>query len=566
MRKDWWREFPGRLRRELRELRRAHIKYEIDRDAFREGKLQLELTFEYASDSYRLRAFYPETFPFFRVEVEAPDLLLPRHQNPFSKSLCLIGRRTENWKPSDTLAALITEQFPLLLRAASAGDRSTTKDIEEDQGEPATTFYPFLAESSILVDGSWKVRPEYLQGWLRVGIETLRSQRVRGAVLEVCDATRKPIATADTAIQAMYPRKQIWVRWTRHADFIQTDEAAKFFDEIVAHDPTMGQFTPHRSKSAALDLSGILMREEVAREIYSDVWLFVLRETAAQRRGLPRADRRKTKLVRSLNAGLDDMLIRTPETAALASKTALIAGLGCIGAPVAVELSKAGCGTLTLLDPDIAEPGQTARWPVGLQFVGLNKSEGLCSFIKANWPYSRVVAATRRIGTSFSDDEKVVSESDLVVDCSAEEGVQRYLAQLCRQQLKTLIIASTTAGAHGGLIVTFRPEPTEMCYGCWELHQQDSTVPNPPEDAGGHVQPAGCGDPTFTGAGFDVTEVSLMATRAAVGELGRGQLGAYPESWWNTAILAMRKGEALIPPRWDVFFLKPHPSCRERHS
>jgi molybdopterin/thiamine biosynthesis adenylyltransferase len=568
MQRPWWRVFRGRLRRELRELKRAGIAYKVDRAAFSSGGLKLELEFNYEGSKYRLVAQYPDTFPYFRVDVEAPDLSLPLHQNPFSKSLCLLGRRTENWRPSDTLAELICDQLPRVLTAAVAADRSSTAAFEEDQGEPATTFYSYLGRSAVLVDSSWTVPWACRGGWLYLGLRTFRSQFVRGAVLQVCDANRTPFAVADSSIERLYGKKAVWIRWTRH-EFIPCDTAAELFDRVAENDPRVRQFCWHRSKETAVDITGVLMQEEVARDRGADAWVFVLREASGspKRRGLPRSDPGRTRLVQAQRAGRKDLTARVPETEFLQEKRVSVVGLGCVGAAVAVELSKAGCGTLTLVDRDRADAGPMVRWPVGFQFVGRDKAEGLAAFISENWPYTKVIPLNMKVGTSIHDDEKIIRGADLIVDCSAEEGVQRYLANLCREHSRTLLLASTTPGARGGIIVRFRTGSGEFCFRCWELYQEDPSFPSPPQDPGGRIQPEGCADPTFTGAGFDAAEVSLMAARTAVGELGKGKVGVYPESWWNYAVLSLRTSEGkIIPPKWDVRFERPHVLCGEQHN
>jgi molybdopterin/thiamine biosynthesis adenylyltransferase len=561
----WWKRLPGRLRRELKDLRLAGIRYTTDKEAFRNGTLRLTVWVTHNAIEHRLIANYPDTFPFFRVVVYAPELSLARHQNPFSKSLCLIGRRTEKWQPSDTLAWLIREQFPKVLAAASAVDRSTTADIEENQGEPIITFYSYLPRSVVLVDSSWAVPESCPNGWLHLGVGSFRPQLVRAAVLKVCDADRRVIASAEPSIAELYGQKNIWVRWTRHSDFIAVDQPSEFLERLVKHDQFVAPFSWHRSKGVALDLTGVLMSQEVERGREQDSWLFVLR--ASRGRGLPRPDPGRTKLVQSQGAGKKDLAARSPETAFLARKSALVVGLGCIGASVALELSKAGCGNLVLADSDIVEPGQTIRWPVGLEYVGENKAHGLSSFISKNWPYTKVVPINTPAGAETPLDQELIDQADLVLDCSAEVGVQRYLATLCREHAKTLVIASTTPGARGGIVARFPADRAQYCFECWELHQSDGAVPNPPEDATGFVQPAGCADPTFTGTGFDAMEISLMAARTAVGELGRGETGAYPAFQWNAAVLSLRRGSShIIPPLWETRDLPPHPRCKERHS
>ena len=130
----------------------------------------------------------------------------------------------------------------------------------------------------------------------------------------------------------------------------------------ASDDPQVSRLRWHRSKGVGLDITGVLMREEVTRIRQADAWVFVLRETGggSKRRGLPRSDPQRTRLVRAHRAGRNDLAARMPETDFLRTKKATIIGLGCVGATVAVELSKATCGTLALVDSDVAEAGQVA--------------------------------------------------------------------------------------------------------------------------------------------------------------------------------------------------------------
>lgn len=159
----------------------------------------------------------------------------------------------------------------------------STTAIEEDQGEPITTFYTYLGRSAVLVDSSWTVPPECRGGWLYIGLGSLRSQLVRGAVLQVCDANRTPFVVADSSIEHLYQKKGIWIRWTRHNDFTPCDDPAKLFERVAENDPLVRQFCWRKWKRAVLDITGVLMREEVARGRQANTWLFVLRE-ASQRR------------------------------------------------------------------------------------------------------------------------------------------------------------------------------------------------------------------------------------------------------------------------------------------
>jgi molybdopterin/thiamine biosynthesis adenylyltransferase len=566
----WWKIFPGRLRQELRALRDIGVRYEVDRQAFTEEHLKLKLEVRVGESTHRLTAEYPDTYPYFRVDVEAPDLSLNVHQNPFTKSLCLLGRRSENWYPSWTLAKLVRDQFPKLLAVASAPDRSAVSDLEERQGEPLTTFYPYTHDSVVLVDGAWRIPTDLPGGWIEVGVQSLRGQAFRGTVINVCDSQRGVVASAPDGLGRLPTKQVTWFRWTRHSDFIVETDPNSLFGVVGDADPRVRPFIWQQLEGRILNLTGILMQEEVLPGSRADAWVFVLREApvgSKKKMGTPRPAREKTRLVQGQRAGSADMAQRTPETAFLQEKKVSIVGLGCVGSGVALELAKSGCASLLLADWDAVDAGQIVRWPLGLKAAGRQKSEALAGFINVNWPYSTAAPLTFRVGHNPTNDTSIVKLADLVLDCSAEVGVQRYLAGICRKEGKTLIMASTTPGARGGTVTCVRSGPGEPCFHCFELHQDDGFIPDPPQDNNGMFQPVGCADPTFTGASFDTMEISLMAARTAVSELAGGQKGKYPEFPWNVAVLSLRSsgGEAL-PPSWEVRRCKRHPACGENHG
>ncbi|MER9533875.1 ThiF family adenylyltransferase [Mesorhizobium sp. M0309] len=86
----------------------------------------------------------------------------------------------------------------------------------------------------------------------------------------------------------------------------------------------------------------------------------------------------KNKAPKSLpvfRAGPVDIGWRVPAVAFLKEKRILVVGVGAVGAPVAIELARNGCGTLDLVEHDILEPGNTIRWPLGAAAWGQRKTE-----------------------------------------------------------------------------------------------------------------------------------------------------------------------------------------------
>ena len=151
---------------------------------------------------------------------------------------------------------------------------------------------------------------------------------------------------------------------------------------------------------------------------------------------------------------------------------------------------------------------------------------------------------------------------DLVYDATAEVGIQHLLADLAIERSIPYLCISTTPGAWGGLVARIRPQHTEGCWICLQNALTDGTIPSPPFDPAGGVQPKGCADPTFTGAGFDVGQVALAGVRLAVATLSAGTNGGYPDVGWDVVVVSLRDPDRrMIAPQWETFSLARHPSC-----
>jgi len=95
----------------------------------------------------------------------------------------------------------------------------------------------------------------------------------------------------------------------------------------------------------------------------------------------------------------------------------------------------------------------------------------------------------------------------------------------------------------------------------------EGLVPTPLHDPRATLQPVGCANPTFTGAGVDVQIISLMAARTAIATLCVGVENGYPNVDWNVAIVRLRSPEGrLIAPQWEVMTIGRQPNCRNEKT
>jgi hypothetical protein len=229
-----------------------------------------------------------------------------------------------------------------------------------------------------------------------------------------------------------------------------------------------------------------------------------------------------------------------------------------------------------LLDFDFADPGTVVRWPMGLRASGRSKVGNLKTFVDENYPYTKVQSFTHRIGVIRENAnephellvlEECMESADLIYDATAEVGINHLLSDLAAQHQLPYICVSTTYGAWGGRLIRVRPNGRTG--GCWMCHQwavETSLIPIPRSDPKGEVQPAGCGDPTFTGSSFDIGTIALAAVRLASGTLQSEVAGGYPDVDWDVAVINLRdeNGRSTVP-QWKVFPLERHPSC-ENHK
>src|SRR5215207_7454443 len=193
MMRPWWELWPGRLEAELRSLDDAGINWERDERAFRSGVLKLRIRLRVDGEALDLEAIYPDLYPYVRFQVSAPTLTLGRHQHPFAKQLCLIGRSTWNWRTTDTLAEDLVRRLPLVLTSARTPDPILAAALEEAQGEPFTDYYEYpIPGAMVLVDSDWDLDTSIKTGRLELALEMGclnyegdKVPVVRGAVAQV---------------------------------------------------------------------------------------------------------------------------------------------------------------------------------------------------------------------------------------------------------------------------------------------------------------------------------------------------------------------------------------------
>lgn len=282
---------------------------------------------------------------------------------------------------------------------------------------------------------------------------------------------------------------------------------------------------------------------------------------------------KRAHLVRAGRASPADLLIRVPELRPLRGATVALFGLGSIGAPIALELARACIGGLHILDGDFVDPATSIRWPLGLQYAGQAKTTAVEDFITRNYPHTRVRAWDHRLGGPQTEGnqsdlevlESMLDGASLVVDATAESGIEYMLAQLAWRRDLPFLSVSGTLGGWGGMVVRIRPGG-KGCIWCVRKAEDQRDLPDPPADTRDEatLQPLGCADPTFTGAGVDMAAIALTAVRLAISTL-TGPRGGYPDLAEDVLIISLRgeDGRAIAPTSkaYDLPHYRECPAC-----
>lgn len=565
MLKPWWERLPKRLDFELEALQQAGIEFARRDDDFLRGLLVLDLEVTVGgSESIELRAEFPDLYPYTRPEVYAPDLALARHQNPFFKNLCLLGRRSDAWSPEMTLAELVLKQLPLVLGANKATGQEEAGPLEEHQGEPITAFYEYAGNAAVIIGQNFS--PPVFEKAGQALFARLSGQPAVMTVANLRSPNGDIVVRIDPVIATPFGN-EFTGRWVRLETPIYVNGGKAFDDELVRRHPELGKRQYVSYGNDALDHILIGFPDELRWFEQQLNWVMLVRKKRKSRITIPQDER---LLVRAQRVGVDDRATRVPEAGMLATKRIAILGVGCLGAPLALQFARCGVQKLFVVDCDVADAAGSVRWPLGLPVAGHVKVDALRDFIQLHYPWTAVTSINHRIGFQNPSEgarrdadvlDEVFTNADIVVDATAEFGLQRMLSDFALEMKVPYIGISATLGALGGQVIRINKGQTG-CWRCIRLYEEAGDVavpPTLPDDS--LVQPAGCDAATYIGGSFDLEEVSLMAVRLAIRTLAGNAEEDFP---WDVATLSLRDAHGKrIPPLWSTARTPPHKTCPE---
>jgi molybdopterin/thiamine biosynthesis adenylyltransferase len=579
----WWHRYPGVLEREKAALDALGYQWEIDEAAQRAGRLVIHVEASANGEPLRLTAEYPAAFPYFLPQVTLEDKTFVRHQHPFGKNLCLLARDGEDWQPGvDTLATLLSEQLPQVLQVNTEGiGPDVIAAVEDHVGEPLSSFLPYLPESAILVPDDTPPAGQQA-GRLVLATRPLPAAAgfppIVGVLKTVSDIKRNVLVDFPLRLQGLSAEVPgFWLRLSERPAF---DGALRPEDAMIkAMAAKVPEFdkTVRAAAQGQVIVAGFVYQDERSWRESADDWVFVAIRIRRKEKGARPAQIQST-FIRADWAGERAWMQRAPALRPLRDKSALVVGLGSLGSPLVMNLARAGIGRLNLVDSDHLQAGNTVRWALGWQFAGAAKARALTMELANQYPYTKVHACNARIGDLTPPAEReaksdydlirsYASEADLIVDAAASYRVSHLLSDLAKEMGKPYLWLTTTHGAAGGVVGRVVPNKTGGCWHCFLRHLTDGSIARPADSGGGEIQPGGCSQPTFIGAGLDSDEIALLASRLAVATLCDGSQDGYPNFAWDVGVADLYANGNPIAATWKTYNLLAHqecPACRPK--
>jgi ThiF family len=572
--RPWVEQFPERLSYELEEFVRRGLRLQPDeRELQKRKRLVMRGQATVGDGTVAITVVYPDSFPYLRPEVYCSSLILDRHQNPFDGNLCLLDRSTREWDTTDTGAWLVAERLPHLLDLLARGGQALA-DGEAPQGEPVTSYLASATGAVAFVpEPALQVPPEVGSGTLVLGLgmPTPVGVQLRCALLSVAG---EPVGGGPAwsspevapAIAGRFAVSRLHAPWVRLRKLPASREPSAIIEAVRSLSPQAAAPVWQQAADGQVAVLGILIDEEVRRSQIEPAWVLLVRQRAAAGARNPVA----AYMVAGDRLSLHDLQERTPALAGSAEKTVALAGAGTLGAPLAMELARAQVGELRVLDADHLEAGNTVRWPFGLTAVGMAKSVCLANRIQTEYPFTRVSAFHQQIGAASppggqrgAGEASVLSTllegADLLIDATAELGINQLLADLASGAGIPLLSIWATEGGWGGAVAELAPG-APGCWYCLQLRLADGTIPAPPGEPSSNVQPRGCSAPTFSATSFDMLEIVAQAMRAA----RRLLLAPTGRSTVHVCSTRNADGSERLAPEWSSYDLQAHPECRCR--
>ncbi len=146
--------------------------------------------------------------------------------------------------------------------------------------------------------------------------------------------------------------------------------------------------------------------------------------------------------LRSQNWSDEDLTGRGRLPARLREANTLLVGAGALGSAMAELLVRGGVRSLLLFDGEALEAGNLVRHTLVMGDLGCHKAEALARRLNQVSPHAEVTAVSASFPRVPKDLKAVVEEADLVLDCSADDGVLFHLERYPWRKARVFVSVS----------------------------------------------------------------------------------------------------------------------------
>lgn len=205
------------------------------------------------------------------------------------------------------------------------------------------------------------------------------------------------------------------------------------------------------------------------------------------------------------------------ETNILADRCVLIAGLGSVGAHIAVEQAKAGVGRFILLDDDRIETANVGRHAAGLDDLGRLKTEVVKDLILGKNPGAGIERMNLRVGWDTVERVRAaIRSADLVISSIDDDDGKAIVNLLCVEERRRCLFAGAYRRAYGVQILRYDPGKT-LCYECFKRSlPQKARDREISQNRARHIAYADRPVKAEPGLSVDIAPVSTMTSKLAI--------------------------------------------------
>ncbi|HVE72604.1 MAG TPA: ThiF family adenylyltransferase [Thermoanaerobaculia bacterium] len=560
----WFERDPARLDREVAAWREHG--FTLNQDAFRDGFVRFVGAVTYDHLSYGVRVDYPQGFPYQRPEVFLPDVTPTsedRHRTLVDGLLCLRGYLPDEWDSEDLGVDLLPDLDTWL-------HGHFTGEWENEHRAADLSFLPRIGFRSILVGPEFQRRLdtphgrlpafEYVHGNNHV-IHVTTSRPVFEGALQRSDDSIAYVRLQQAPLALGRLFRQSETGGLAPADVLTTLD-----HELAGTRATLeGYLRVHRRwrEGTIVCLQFPLPGEDEPR------WVWEALVLHPQRGLLPVQVNYGSDLFNRVRNELD--------TATLKDARALILGQGSIGAPVAIDLARAGVGNLTLLDVDFIAIGNLTRHPASIRHLGMPKTLAVRDLILERIPGASITPGINgnpitNLYHHYDELRTLAADHDVVAVCVGNDNLHQYLNEILLQEHARAVYAWVYVDAAAGRVVRVLPDSTGCmrCLNLWiaENPERYGITPRIPKDINKLPLDYGCNTPAVPGSGFDTTRIALAQTRMVL-QLLLGDQAAYPYDDADHRLLINRPLTAIPGSDFETsgsWKLEPHPECKVGHS